>query len=150
METASRRAGSGEAGGGEVVNPPVAPPGPELDAEVWTLLGHSCPLNPPRNSAEAISHVGWKWTVHVHPRACFKWDPTPISTDPGAAFRALEIWRGQKTGRDWVSRSPVRLWFSFSCRLRDSEITAMCSSVEATTFPHAVALALQAALGGGK
>lgn len=72
-----------------------------------------------------------------------------ISTDPAAAFRALEIWRGQKMRRGWECTSPI-LWSD------DDKQRAAIDLVEdgvivgqgrAPTFPHAAALALRAALG---
>ena len=84
-------------------------------------------------------------------------NPNFISIDPGAAFRALEIWRGQDDdSHSYTHDSPrghagsphsITLWRQGLPYTHKS----------AATFPHAAALALRAALlpatapaGGGK
>lgn len=126
----------------------VPPSGPELDAEVWTLLSLPKPGEEPKLH-ESFEYWPWKWSIlyiETQPGA-FCWQPAPLSTDPSTAFRALEIWRVAKAHRRWESYSP-RLTGEFGIVLWEPIPGGVRRTTEyrPATFPHAVALALRAAL----
>jgi hypothetical protein len=153
-----------------MTTPPAPPPGPELDAEVGRLLR----LEPrirwsAKRSRDRLLEGSWYEDSCADCRdLCITWinrhglqlthAPVrievwlPISTDPGAAFRALETWRGQKMGCWLMAAAPsAETGGYWHCELH---VTIMpdedeISQASAATFPHAAALALRAALGGG-
>lgn len=99
---------------------PAPQAGPELDYEVAALLG-------------------------VHPIRL-----GPVSTDPGAAFRALELWRAVGKWRCWDVRSPKAHWPAQVDLWDEGPVgyPVRRANAEAATPELAAALALRAALGG--
>lgn len=116
---------------------PTPQAGPELDLEIVELLG--CPSQLVELSEAGTAKGGTYY-------------PAPISTDPGAAHRALEMWRKQKAGRRWDLYSPpmtgdevfrIALWEPMGGGGLRRTVDLLIP-----TFPLAAALALRSALGG--
>lgn len=133
---------------------PAPQAGPELDAAVWTLLGYPMPISGDSGvSLPFAAGSPWKW-IAVGPDefAC-----DPISTDPGAAFRALMLAVGDRDHPGLLKRRHPDAWWKLECSkytangMYECEISLDGQDAEivecAETLPLAAALALRAALG---